>query len=191
MTTSHYQTETFTSENFVESAGTILFHRTTRSICIMRDINRNEYILPKGRRNVGESRHDTAIRETTEETGIPCRLLPISIRSRVCPWDKKDVPDEARYFGGVCEPISVQMRRIGEGEMKLIWWYVAAVNMMKPAGRCEDGFEVEWYGYEEVLGKLTFQNDRELVARAIERVVSRTFIPGDISEALYPAITGK
>ncbi|KAF4442555.1 NUDIX domain [Fusarium acutatum] len=172
MTTSHYQTETFTSENFVESAGTILFRLSTKDICIMHDIKRNEYILPKGRRNVGESRRDTAIRETTEETGIPCRLLPINIKSRLCPSDEKDVPDDARIFKGVCEPISVQMRRIGQGEMKVIWWYVAAVDENKTVENCEDEFEVEWYGYEEALEKLTFQNDRELVARAIELIQS-------------------
>ncbi|KAF5974563.1 hypothetical protein FBULB1_7750 [Fusarium bulbicola] len=172
MTTSHYQTETFTSENFIESAGTILFRLSTHDICIMRDIKRDEYILPKGRRNVGESRRDTAIRETTEETGISCRLLPVNMKSRLCPSDARDVPDEARVFKGVCEPISVRMRRIGEGEVKLIWWYVAAVNENETVGRCEDEFEVEWYGYVEVLEKLTFQNDQELVARAIELVQS-------------------
>ncbi|KAG5747067.1 hypothetical protein H9Q69_002478 [Fusarium xylarioides] len=172
MTTSHYQTETFTSENFVESAGTILFHLSTSQICIMHDRKRNEYILPKGRRNIGESRRDTAIRETTEETGIPCRLLPINIESRLCLSDERDAPDEARVFKGLCEPISVQMRRIGEGEMKLIWWYIAAVEENKTAGKCEDEFEFEWYEYGEVLKKLTFQNDRELVAKAVELVQS-------------------
>ncbi|KAF5625023.1 NUDIX domain protein [Fusarium sp. NRRL 52700] len=174
MTTSHYKTETFTSENLVESAGTILFHLSTSQICILHDIKRNEYILPKGRRHPGESRRDTAIRETTEETGIPCRLLPIDMKSRLCSSEERDAPDEVRVFKDVCEPISVQMRRIGEGEMKLIWWYVAAVNENETAGRCEDEFEVEWYGYREVLGKLTFQNDRELVTRAIELVQSHT-----------------
>ncbi|EXL60596.1 hypothetical protein FOCG_03428 [Fusarium oxysporum f. sp. radicis-lycopersici 26381] len=172
MAISHYKTETFTSENFVESAGTILLRLSTHEICILHDIKRNEYILPKGRRNVGESRGDTAIRETTEETGISCRLLPINMKSRLCPSEETDVPDEARVFKDVCEPISVQMRRIGEHEMKLIWWYVAAVNENKTIGKCENEFEVEWYGYEEVLEKLTFQNDRELVARAIKLVQS-------------------
>ncbi|SCV58596.1 related to NUDIX domain [Fusarium fujikuroi] len=172
MTTSHYQTETFTSENLVESAGTILFRLSTQDICIMRDTKRNEYILPKGRRNVGESRRDTATRETTEETGIPCRLLPINMKSRLCSSDDKDAPDEERHFKDVCEPISVQMRRIGEGEMKIIWWYIAAANENETVGKCEGGFEIEWHGYEEVLQKLTFQNDRELVARAIRLVQS-------------------
>ncbi|KAI1011584.1 hypothetical protein LB504_002154 [Fusarium proliferatum] len=172
MATSHYQTETFTSENLVESAGTILFRLSTQDICIMIDVKRNEYILPKGRRNIGESRRDTAIRETTEETGIPCRLLPINMKSRLCSSEDKDAPDEARLFEDVCEPISVQMRRIGEDEMKIIWCYIAAVNENDKIEKCEDGLEVEWHGYEEVSQKLTFQNDRELVARAIKLVQS-------------------
>ncbi|KAF5979853.1 NUDIX domain-containing protein [Fusarium coicis] len=110
MTTSRFETESFTADNLVESAGT-----------------RNEYLLPKGRRNLHESRQATAIRETTEETGIPCRLMPLNMLSRVCPPDagSEDVPDEARFFEGACEPILVQARRrVGQREMKLIWWFV-------------------------------------------------------------------
>ncbi|KAH7248572.1 uncharacterized protein BKA55DRAFT_676210 [Fusarium redolens] len=186
MATSHYQTETLTSEKFVESAGTILFRLSTHEVCVLRDVKRNEHILPKGRRDVNESRWYTAIRETTEETGICCRLLPINMKSRACPSGETDVPDVARVFKGVCEPTSVQMRRIGEGEMKLIWWYVAAVNENEPVGRCEDEFEVEWCGYEGVLEKLTFQNDRELVAKAIELVKATVVDSWDTNQALLP-----
>jgi 8-oxo-dGTP pyrophosphatase MutT (NUDIX family) len=74
----------YAAEKFVESAGTVLFRLSTREVCILHLLHRDEYILPKGRRNLGESRRTTAIRETTEETDIPCRLLPVNLVSRVC-----------------------------------------------------------------------------------------------------------
>ncbi|KAG9504887.1 hypothetical protein J7337_004866 [Fusarium musae] len=155
MTTSRFETESFTADHLVESAGTVLFRLSTREICIIRHLQRNEYLLPKGRRNLHESRQATAIRETTEETG------------------SEDVPDEARFFEGACEPILVQARRrVEQGEMKLIWWFVAAVDEEKPAGPHEDKFGVEFLSYDAALERLTFKDDRDLVGRAIDLVKS-------------------
>ncbi|RGP63998.1 hypothetical protein FLONG3_9697 [Fusarium longipes] len=174
MTASRFETESFTGEQFVESAGTVLFRVSTNEICILRHVQRNEYLLPKGRRNLHESREATAIRETTEETGISCHLMPLDMFSRVCPSDagSEHVPDEARFFRGACEPILVQARRVGQGEMKIIWWFVAAVDEEKPAGRHEDKFDVEFLSYEAALERLTFKNDRDLVGKAIKLVKS-------------------
>lgn len=172
MAASRYETEMYTSEQFVESAGTILFRLSTCEICVLHLLRCDEYVLPKGRRNLGESRRNAASRETTEETGIPCRLLPVDLLSRVCPViETEQVPDEARLYKGICEPIAVQQRRVGEGHIKLIWWFVAAVNEGEPVGPHEkDKFEVEFYSYDEALWKLTFKDDRELVKKAIDLV---------------------
>ena len=63
----------------------------------------------------------------------------------------------------------VQTRRIGAGEIKLIWWFVAAVNEGKPIGQHEKHkFDVEFHSYKTVLKKLTFEDDQELVKEAIE-----------------------
>ena len=164
----------YTAESFVESAGTILFRLSTREICVLHMLQRDEYILPKGRRNVGESRQATAIRETTEETGIPCHLLPIDLSSRACPAIEMnpDVPDEVRFFRGVCEPIAVQTWRKERGEIKLIWWFVAAVIEGEPVGQHEDKFEVEFHSYNTALERLTFLDDRGIVKKAIGLVES-------------------
>ena len=175
MAASRFETELYTSEQFVESAGTILFRLSTREICILHSLGCDEYILPKGRRNLHESRRATATRETTEETGIPCRLLPVDLSSRVCPMiETGHTPDEVRLYENVCEPIALQQRRIGKGEVKLIWWFVAAVDEGMPVGPHEkEYFEVEFHGYDEVLRKLTFKDDREIVKKAID-IVNKT-----------------
>lgn len=174
MATSRFETETLSAPSFVESAGTVLFRLSTREVCVLRLLQRNEYILPKGRRRVGESRAAAATRETTEETGFPCRLLPVDMRSRACPVLETDhVPDEARFYAGICEPIAVQLRHLGQGDAKLIWWYVAAVDEGEPVNPHEaDKFEVEFHSYGAVLQKLTFGDDRRLVEEAMELVAS-------------------
>ncbi|KAL7934425.1 hypothetical protein V8C35DRAFT_302539 [Trichoderma chlorosporum] len=111
MAASRFKTEMYMADKLVESAGTILFRLSTREICILNLIQLGEYILSKGRRNLGEYHQDTAIREIIEETGITCHLLPIDLVSRVCPAiATEDVPDETRLFKGTCEPIAMQQR---------------------------------------------------------------------------------
>ncbi|KAI1182512.1 hypothetical protein F5B17DRAFT_435550 [Nemania serpens] len=78
--------------------------------------------------------------------------------------EDEHVPDEARFYTAVCEPVAVQPRRLGEGNMKLTWWYVAAVNEDEPTGQHDaHRFEVEILSFEEAVKKLTFKGDRELV----------------------------
>ncbi|KAK3186363.1 hypothetical protein K4F52_004901 [Lecanicillium sp. MT-2017a] len=170
MAASRFESQMYTADKYVESAGTVLFRLSTRQICILRIRQSNEYVLPKGRCNLGESRQATAIRETIEETGIPCSLLPIDLLSRACPtMETTPAPDEARLYRGVCEPIAMQSRRIGSGEMKLIWWFVAAVKEGQPILEHEpETFEVEFHSYEEAITRLTFKDSRELVTTAIE-----------------------
>ncbi|KAK5169870.1 uncharacterized protein LTR77_005848 [Saxophila tyrrhenica] len=173
MVQSHFETETFTSENFVETAGTILFRLSTQEICILHLLEKDEYVLPEGRRNLGESRQQTALRETREETEFSCNLMHLDMLSRVCPpVEDEEFPDEARFYKHVIEPVAMQTRRV-EGGIKLIWWYVATINEEVPVGEHEsERFGVEFNGYEETLRKLTFEEDRKVVRRAIELVNS-------------------
>ena len=58
--------------------------------------------------------------------------------------------------------------------MKMIWWYVAAVDEEAEIGKGEAEFEAEMFWVEESLDKLTFQSDREVVAKAVE-IFEETF----------------
>ncbi|TFB04631.1 hypothetical protein CCMA1212_004138 [Trichoderma ghanense] len=164
------------ADKLVESAGTVLFRLLTHEICILRLLNkRDEYVLPKGRRNIAESRQAAALRETTEETGVPCHLLPVDLVSRITPSiQDPHVPDEPRLFKGACEPIAMQQRRTGD-VTKLVWWYVAAVSEGEPLCQHEGHkFEVQFCSYDEALQKLTFKDDCEVVKMAIRLVETST-----------------
>ncbi|AEO68620.1 1f60eead-c1c1-45fc-9ede-0c2266dbf5d9 [Thermothielavioides terrestris] len=173
MAESRFESEQYMSEAFVESAGAVLFRLSSREVCVLHILKRGEYVLAKGRRNCGEPRHLTALREVTEETGFACRLLPVNMHTRAPPAvEPEQLDDRARFYTGICEPFTLQIRRLGEGQIKLIWWFVAAVDEETPPKESpeKDRYAVEFLSYTEVLDKLTFQMDREMVKKAIELV---------------------
>ncbi|KAL2022014.1 hypothetical protein VTK56DRAFT_6254 [Thermocarpiscus australiensis] len=172
MTKSHFESEQYTSEAFVESVGGVLFRLSTQEVCVLHILKRDEYVLLKGRRNQGESRQTTALREITEETGFACRLLPVDMYTRAPPAvETEQLDDRARFYTGICEPFTLQIRRLYPNQVKLIWWFIAAVDEeVLPQEGETDSYAVKFYSYTEVLDKLTFQMDREMVKKAIELV---------------------
>ena len=91
--------------------------------------------------------------------------------------DTEQLGEEARFYRGICEPFNLQLRRLGEGDVKLIWWFIATVNEDQPFNEdLQEGqrFFVEFYSYTDVLEKLTFPMDRDMVRRAID-IVTNTY----------------
>lgn len=175
MATSRFSTSQHTSEQLVESAGAIVFRLSTQEVCLLHLLPRDEYVLAKGRRNVGESRVEAALREVREETGYCCRLLPVTMKSRAPPAvETEPFGDVLRTHSNITEPFSLQIRHLEtEGDVKLIWWFIAAVDVDKAPNKDRPGeekFNVEFHAYEEVVKKLTFQMDRDMVQRAIDTV---------------------
>lgn len=163
----------YTPSDYVESCGAILFKVSTREICLVHSHDRNEWLLPKGRRNIGETRQQGAIREVQEETGFPSRLLPINLESRCTPNVEEEIgftPDKPRLFEGVIEPFELTHRILRRDQgMKLIWWYIAAINEDKSLLKGEpDLYSSKLFGFEEAIAALTFAADRKTVERAIE-----------------------
>ncbi|KAL7803896.1 hypothetical protein V8C43DRAFT_266347 [Trichoderma afarasin] len=172
MAESRFESEQYTSENFVESAGGVLFRLSAREICVLHLLERDEYVLAKGRRNCGETRRETALREVSEETGFACRLLPVNMHTRAPPAiETEQLDDRARFYTNISEPFTLQIRHLGEHEVKLIWWFILAVDEeVLPGETMEDKCAVEFYSYSDVLNKLTFQMDRDMVKKAIDLV---------------------
>ena len=167
------------AENFVKSAVAILFHLSSKEICVLHLSERNGYVLAKGRRNCGETRRAAALREIAQETGFPCRLLALDMSVRCPPSvETKQLDDRARFFTKKCEPLALQIRQVADGEVKLIWWYVAAINedeSMVNEVQVEDKFAVELLSYADALDKLTFQMDRDMLQKAIG-LVTNTYL---------------
>ena len=88
--------------------------------------------------------------------------------------ETEQLNDEARFYTGICEPFDLQVRRLGEGQIKLIWWFVAVVDEEVPPTKSEGPdkkrYAVEFRSYTDVLDKLTFKMDCEMVGKAIQLV---------------------
>ena len=174
MAISRFITSQYSSEQFVESAGAILFRLSTKEICLLHLLQSDEYVLAKGRRNCQESTQQTAVRELMEETGYRCRLLPVKISTRAPPAiETEQMADVPRTLSNITEPFFLQIRQSSENNVKLIWWYVAALDKEHNEDSKEKeelNFKAQFYNYEEALEKLTFQADRDMIKKAIEIV---------------------
>ncbi|KAK5137498.1 hypothetical protein LTR08_008476 [Meristemomyces frigidus] len=152
MAVSTFQTEQYTSAHFVESAGVVLLETRTRKVCLVHYKAKDEWLLPKGRRNVCESRQSAALREAKEETGYTCAMLAVEMVTRAPP-PGEDVDDIAYHHGTELagEPFMVTMRHLHKRHVKVIWWYVAAIDMAVRKGDGEALFEPGLFSFEEAL----------------------------------------
>ncbi|EEP80744.1 conserved hypothetical protein [Uncinocarpus reesii 1704] len=63
------------SDTFVLSAGTVAIDLSKDLVLVLYSPRISKYFLPKGRKDIHESLHDAAIRETLEESGYHVQLL--------------------------------------------------------------------------------------------------------------------
>lgn len=177
MATSRFQTTQYSAEQFVESAGAILFHVANRQICLVYHEKRDEWLLAKGRRNTGEGRAKTALREAYEETGFLCDLLPLTMTTRAPPAVEEPghrYPDEPRTHESVTEPFMVTCRQLeGDNNLKIIWWYIAAIRQSNEDNKIRKGpgegnFRAALFPFDEALSKLTYKLDQDIVRKAVQ-----------------------
>jgi 8-oxo-dGTP pyrophosphatase MutT (NUDIX family) len=173
MAESNFLTTQYTSDQYVESCGAILFDVPEKKACLVKYIKTGERLLPKGRRNCGESRQEAALREVLEETGYTCHLHPTTMSTRVPPKDETgDVADQARTLPNLTEPFMITMRQLGESNVKLTWWYIAALDKdaatKKSVGEAD--FKAEFFSWEKALEELMFEDDRNILQKAMKLV---------------------
>ncbi|KIK98323.1 hypothetical protein PAXRUDRAFT_823967 [Paxillus rubicundulus Ve08.2h10] len=164
------------SEAFVICAGSVLLRKDPQrkewQICILHSPKAEVYVLPKGRKDCGESIEVTATRETFEETGYDCKLLPCTMTTRA-PLPHVNMVDAPHVVEGATEPFAFTVRNLGEKGTKIIWWYLTiATGEVKRQGtqtNSED-FHSEFVEAGKALKKLTFQDDQEVVRKALKLV---------------------
>lgn len=126
-----------------------------------------------------ELRHVAALREISDETGWQIRPLPLNLLAR-CTSDMELEwsNDRARYYEGSLEPFALQTRKFSKGDVKLIWWYVAAVEKDKPRADIDEKESArascDFYDYDKAEELLMFGNDRIILRQATE-LVEKTY----------------
>ena len=119
----------------VEAAGGIVLDDDGRLALVHRP-RYDDWSLPKGKLDPGESFEEAALREVEEETGMRCRLL--------------DELDPVEY-------------RDNKGRQKLVRYWLMAVDQDPGFVPNDEVDELRWVHPEEAAELLTYAHDSELV----------------------------
>ena len=133
-----------------KSVGIVLFRN---------DSGKNEFLLlnypqghwdfVKGKVEEGETPHETASRETKEETGI----------------------SDIEFIGGFEESVEYNFRFKNEDIHKKVIFFLAKTNERKISLSHEHN-DFVWLEYDDALKKTTFRNAKNVLSKANERLLS-------------------
>ncbi len=119
----------------VEAAGGVVLDDEGRVVLVHRP-RYDDWSLPKGKLDPGESFEEAALREVEEETGMRCRLL--------------DELDPVEY-------------RDNKGREKLVRYWLMAVERDPGFAPNDEVDELRWVPPAEAAALLTYPHDAELV----------------------------
>lgn len=165
-----FQDRPWLSEAFAISCGTITFDLANTKVLVVRYLPTGEILLPKGRKNIGETLEKTAVRETLEETGVTTTLLPIKMPTLATKASDEPHDEETTLLAS--EPIAVDQRTTADGVLKIIFWFVASADSQQPCAGHESDFEPLWLPYADTAKALSFAADRTILLRALQAVQS-------------------
>jgi 8-oxo-dGTP pyrophosphatase MutT (NUDIX family) len=160
------------SDRFAISCGTVAIDATAEKVLLIRWRKTDEVFLPKGRKDIGESLEQAALRETFEETGVQVQLLPVEIKTLATIPSSLDA-STSPTIKTVTEPIAVS-QRVTNGQLKIIFWYVAsgdsdAALLDRPHQENED-FDTVWVAFEKIQETVSFEDDLSIARAAIKAV---------------------
>jgi 8-oxo-dGTP diphosphatase len=101
----------------------------------------DDWTLPKGKLDAGETDEEAAVREVEEETGLRCRLGRELVRTDYV--DGKGRPKTVRY-----------------------WEMVAEAGAFEPGDEVD---EIEWLPVDEAMGRLSYERDLPVLVEFTEQ----------------------
>jgi len=129
----------------VKAAGGVVWRRGADGIelAVAHRPRYDDWSLPKGKLDRGESWEDAALREVEEEIGLRCRL------------------------GDELEPVGYHDRK---GRTKAVRYWLMEPEADAPFAPNDEVDELRWLTPEAAAGALTYPHDVELVRGAAERL---------------------
>lgn len=127
----------------IEAAGGILWRNNQgfREVAIIHRPKYNDWTLPKGKRELGETWQETALREVFEETGCNANL--------------------DSFAGSLSYPVG--------GVAKIILFWNMAVNEFDSFTPNIEVDELVWAPFEEAIQLLTYEGEKNLLAHQIDQ----------------------
>ncbi|KAK6338646.1 hypothetical protein TWF696_009457 [Orbilia brochopaga] len=124
------QSSLLAAPEFITGAGAVMVHRKTKRVVLVIDEREGQsvlgWFLPKGRRDVGETFEQTAVREGEEEGGYPCRLLPVPVKTKQPRKVKGSIlSTEPIYMHNWVIPAE---RRFPQGGVYTCFWHVCEIT---------------------------------------------------------------
>ena len=134
------------------SAGGVIFKKNENSVQIILVSVRNgqAWCLPKGIVDKGETTEEAALREVSEETGLTGRII--------------DKLGDINYWYYIKEE-NIKCR-------KTVYFYLMEYVSGDTADHDMEVDEAEWFSLETALEKVSFKGDRNMIAKAIEKLQS-------------------
>ena len=134
----------------VKAAGGLVFKETSRGklrVLVAHRPRYDDWGLPKGKADRGETPEETAVREVLEETGQHCRIVA---------------------------PMDTMRYRINDG-IKEVAWYAMRPLPDSPGFKKNDEIdEIRWLSRKQARALLDYDNDKALVSDPNLRKLSRT-----------------
>lgn len=134
----------------VRAAGGLVFRRTPRGklkILVAHRPRYDDWSLPKGKADKGESPEETAIREVLEETGYHCRTVA---------------------------PLGTNRYRINGGVKEVAWFAMRPLPDSPGFKVNKEIDKIKWLGRRKAIETLDYDNDRGLVAKAPFKQLTQT-----------------
>ncbi|TCD71180.1 hypothetical protein EIP91_012129 [Steccherinum ochraceum] len=119
------------ASNFLTGVGMLIIQPATGKVVVVYDPDVEAWFFPKGRKDMGESLTDAALREAYEESGYRVSLMPLPTPTRA-----PTVPGDSREFPGRrlnTEPIYVstyfweKSRHRREPGIYFTFWFVGEI----------------------------------------------------------------
>lgn len=126
------------------SAGGVVLYRNT--ILLLRRFN-NDWVLPKGKREIGEKLEETALREVLEETGIKGEI-------------KEYLGDINYRYRSMFDEITVD---------KTVHWYLMEALNTNTAPQRNEGFKEAIFVHKDSTENLLkYKSERDIIKRVLK-----------------------
>ena len=133
------------------TAGGIVFNNTFDKVYLIYKKDRDEWLLPKGHVEEGESIIEAAIRETKEETGLS-DIIAIGL-----------------------SPCATTVFELDNGNTKVISFFVMVAHDQETHDtkfKKEEGLSGQWFLIEEAIGKAKYDDMRQAIKNAYGKTES-------------------